>query len=285
MFDGANNEQQSPITWTAYVQRNELSWFVEGFNEIVDVVNYKGDKKTLEITLINSSGVAQPYAITNVPNWMQLSNSSGVLSPDSKKIITATIDKELAASVYNEILFLESDFGFNLKLPVNLRVLEKEPDWAVNPNDYSYSTNIVGRIKVDGIFSADMYDRIGAFHKDEVRGVTNLVYDPSYNQYYLYLTIYSNTASGEDIEFRIWDASKGKILQSTVNDEILLQFQTNGILGNLVAPVLFENTSAVEQDITLNRGWTWVSFNVKDANFSNLNTLTKNLVLETDDRI
>jgi hypothetical protein len=285
MFDDANNMQQSPITWTAYVKRNELSWYADGFNEIVDLVNYKGDKKTLEITLVNSSGVAQPYAITSVPSWMQLSSSSGVLSPDSKKIITATIDKELPANVYNEILFLESDFGFNLKLPVNLRVLEEEPNWAVSPNDYSYSTNVVGRIKVDGIFSNDMYDMIGAFYNDEVRGVTNLVYDPSYGQYYIYLTIYSNEASGEDIEFRIWDASKGKILQSTVNKAISMKFQTNAILGNLVDPALFENTNAVEQDLSLNKGWTWVSFNVNDTNFSNLNTLTNNLVLETDDRI
>ncbi|MGK0254348.1 MAG: hypothetical protein ACI9OE_001848, partial [Mariniflexile sp.] len=285
MFDGANNEQQSPITWTAYVQRNELSWFVEGFNEIVDVVNYKGDKKTLEITLINSSGVAQPYAITNVPNWMQLSNGSGVLSPDTKKIITATIDKELAANVYNEILFLESDFGFNLKLPVNLRVLEKEPNWAVNPNDYAYSTNIVGRIKVDGIFSEDMYDRIGAFYNDEVRGVTNLIYDPSYKQYYLYLTIYSNNPSGETIEFRIWDATRGKILQSTIDGNISIPFLPNDILGNLVNPTLFENTTAVEQNLALNKGWTWVSFNVDDVNFSDINTLTNNLLLETNDRL
>lgn len=285
MFDDANNMQQSPITWTAYVQRNELSWFVEGFNEIVDVVNYKGDNKKIEITLINSSGKSQPYAITNVPNWMQLSSSSGTLSPDSKKIITVTIDVELAAGIYNEILFLETDFGFNQKLPVNLRVLEKEPVWAINPNDYAYSTNIVGRIKVDGIFSEDMYDRIGAFYNDEVRGVTNLVYDPSYKQYYLYLTIYSNNPNAETIEFRIWDATRGKILQSTIDGNISIPFLPNDILGNLVNPTLFENTTAVEQNLALNKGWTWVSFNVDDVNFSDINTLTNNLLLETNDRL
>jgi hypothetical protein len=285
MFDAANNRMQSPITWTAYVQRNEVSWFADGFNEIVDLVNYRGDDKSFEITLINGSGKSQPYAITNVPNWMQLSSSSGTLSPDSKKIITVTIDIELAAGIYNEILFLETDFGFNQKLPVNLRVLEKEPVWAINPNDYAYSTNIVGRIKVDGIFSEDMYDRIGAFYNDEVRGVTNLVYDPSYKQYYLYLTIYSNNPSGETIEFRIWDATRGKILQSTIDGNISIPFLPNDILGNLVNPTLFENTTAVEQNLALNKGWTWVSFNVDDVNFSNINTLTNNLLLETNDRL
>jgi hypothetical protein len=180
---------------------------------------------------------------------------------------------------------LETDFGFNEKLQINLRVLEKEPNWVVNPNDFAQSMNIVGRIKVDGIFSEDMYDRIGAFYNDEVRGVANLVYDPSYQQYYVFLTIYSNESSGEDIEFRIWDATKGKILQSTADAEISMPFIVNNILGNLVNPTIFENTNAVEQDLAFNKGWTWISFNVDDENFSNLNTLTNNLVLETDDRI
>ena len=50
MFDSANNMQQSPITWTAYVKRNEVSWFAEGYNDIVDIVKKTGEEKSFEIT-------------------------------------------------------------------------------------------------------------------------------------------------------------------------------------------------------------------------------------------
>jgi len=285
MFDSANNMQESPITWTAYVQKNEVSWFVDGFTDVVDLVNYRGDELSFEITLTNSGGTSQPFAITNVPNWMQLSTSSGILSADSKKIITATIDNELAANIYNETLYLETDFGFNQKLPLTLRVLEQEPDWSINSSDYAYSSNIVGRISVDGLFSEDTYDRIGVFHNDKLSGVAKVVYNSSYQQYYVFLTIYSHNAQGDELEFRIWDASEGKILQATIDGQESMIFISNEIKGNLSAPILFENTSAVEQNIALNKGFTWVSFNVEDANFNDINILTNNLVLENQDRI
>ena len=45
MFDDANNMQQSPITWTAYIKQNEVSWFAEGYNEIVDIIKSDGEEK------------------------------------------------------------------------------------------------------------------------------------------------------------------------------------------------------------------------------------------------
>jgi hypothetical protein len=41
----------------------------------------------------------------------------------------------------------------------------------------------------------------------------------------------------------------------------------------------------VEQKIDFNNGWTWVSMNVVDANFPELNQLTKGMNLVTNDRI
>jgi len=293
MFDSAYNRQESPITWTAYVQKNEVDWFVEDHIHVVDIIKYKDEDKTFEITLVNNGGTTEQFSILNSPNWLHLDVSSGIISPDSKRIITATIDKELGANVYNEILYLETDFGHNQTLPLNLRVLEQEPDWAVNPNNFTSSSNIIGRIKVDGIFSADQYDRIGVFYNDEVRGVANLQYDDSYKQYYVYLTIYSNAGKVDDTDgsetenltFKIWDASQGKVLESTIDNILTIPYQLNDVMGNLVNPKLFENTSSIEQEISFNEGWTWVSFNVNDDNFINLNELTKNMALATNDRM
>jgi hypothetical protein len=145
--------------------------------------------------------------------------------------------------------------------------------------------NIVGRIKVDGTFSDDSYDKIAAFANGEVRGSVNLVYNAAYQEYFAFLTVYSNSELVENIEFKIWDSSQGKVVVANINDNVSIPFEENGVIGKLSLPVIFENSNLVEQKIAFNTGWTWVSMNVVDANFSNLNALTQGLQLETNDRM
>jgi hypothetical protein len=285
MFDAANNMQQSPITWTAYYRRNEVSWYAEGYNEIVDIVKAAGAAKSFEITLLNKGGKAHPFTISNIPKWLSLSKTSGSIAPDSRIIITATIEKEYTPGQYIENLNLQTDFGFDEKLQIKLRVLVKEPNWTVNTAAFDKSMTIVGRIKVDGVFSDDSYDQIAAFCNDTVRGVVKLNYNAIYKQYYAFLTVYSKLIAGEQITFKIWDASQGKIIEAKLDSVLAINFEDNGIRGSLSKPVVFANTTLVEQTIPLNKGWTWMSMNVTDPNFSNLNTLTKNLRLETEDLI
>ena len=285
MFDSANNRQQSPITWTAYVKRNEVSWFAEGYNEVVDIEKYSGEEKSFEITLMNKGGKGQPFNISNVPSWLHLSSTSGTLQPDSKIILTATIDKELTAGEYLENLYLQTDFGFDEKLQIKLRVLEEEPDWDINPTDFDYSMNIVGRIKIDGKFSEDSYDKLGAFFNGEVRGSGDIIYSEAFQEYFVYLTVYSNVIYGENIAFSIWDASQGKIIEAEMDGSSTTIFKENEVMGSLSTPVIFENSNVLVQEIQLNEGWTWISLNVNDTKFSNLNALTQGLNLETDDRM
>lgn len=285
MFDSANNMQLSPITWTAYVKRNEVSWFAQGYNEIIDIVKKVSEDKSFDITLVNKGGKGQPFTITNIPKWLHLSKATGTLAPNSKIIITATIDKELTPGEYLENIYLKTDFGYDEKQQIKLRVLAQEPDWTVDPTLYKYSMNIVGRIKIDGKFSEDSYDKIAAFSNGVVRGSVNLVYNNSYQEYFAFLTVYSNTNSSENLDFKIWDASQAKVIIAKVNNGSTISFADNGTLGKLSLPVIFENSNLVEQKIILNKGWTWISMNVSDANFSNLNTLTTGLNLETNDRI
>ncbi|OUD36219.1 LamG-like jellyroll fold domain-containing protein [Flavobacterium sp. FPG59] len=285
MFDSANNMQQSPITWTAYVKRNEVSWFAEGYNDIVDIVKKTGEEKSFEITILNKGGKGQPFAINNLPKWLTLSKTSGTISPASKVVIIATIDKDLTPGEYLENLYLKTDFGYDEKMQIKLRVLGQEPVWTVKPTDYKYSMNIVGRIKIDGKFSEDSYDKIAAFSNGVVRGSTKLVYNAAYKEYFVFLTVYSNSTSGENIDFKIWDASQGAILIANMNTKASIPFEENGILGKLSSPVIFENSAVVEQKINLNSGWTWLSLNVNDPNFANLNVLTSALKLETSDRM
>lgn len=285
MFDSANNMQESPVTWTAYVNRNEVSWFAEGYNEIVDLTKNSSETKTFEITLVNKGGKQQPYTISNVPSWLSLSKTSGSIDPNTKTIIKAVVDENVAVGEYLENLYLQTDFGYDQKLQIKLRVLAPEPNWNVDPTRFDYSMNIIGKVKVDGVLSADSYDKIAAFYNEEVRGTAKLVYNEAYKEYFAFLTIYSNTNSGENLKFKIWDASQGKILEASIESNSSVTFMNNEVLGTMSKPYIFVNSGVIEQEIKLNKGWTWVSLNTNDPNFSDLNALTKNLTLETSNRI
>ncbi|KFF03191.1 LamG-like jellyroll fold domain-containing protein [Flavobacterium reichenbachii] len=285
MFDSANNMQESPVTWTAYVNRNEVSWFAEGYNEIVDLTKNSGETKTFEITLVNKGGKQQPYTINNVPSWLSLSKTTGSIDPNSKTTIKAVLDENVAIGEYLENLYLQTDFGYDQKLQVKLRVLAPEPNWNVDPTHFDYSMNIIGKIKVDGVLSVDSYDKIAAFYNEEVRGSVKLVYNDAYKEYFAFLTVYSNTNSGENLKFKIWDASQGKILEASIESNPSVTFMDNEVLGTLSKPYIFINSGLAEQEIKLNRGWTWISLNTNDENFTDLNALTKNLKLETSNRI
>ena len=286
MFDSANNRQQSPITWTAYVKRNEVSWFVEGHDEIVDLIKQSEEPLSFEITLLNRGGNGQPFEISNIPDWMSLSENSGVLAPDSSKTITVNIDKDLTVGDYMENLYLKTSFGFDEKQQVKLRVLAEEPAWDLNPEAFKYSMNIIGRVQLNNVLSTDIYDKVVAMVGDEIRGVAYVNYEEAYQDYFVYLTIYSNDeAQGERVSFRLWDASKGIVLDAEMDGEPTTVFENNKVLGILSKPMLFSNSGNVIQEISLNNGWTWLSFNVNDSAFNDLNTLTKGMVLEQDDRI
>ncbi len=285
MFDAANNAQASPITWTAFYRRHEISWFAEGYNEIVDIVKPAGEANSFEITLLNKGGKTRPFTITNIPRWLSLSRTTGSIAADSKLVIIATIDKDYTPGEYIENLHLQTDFNYDEKLQVKVRVLAKEPSWNVNAANFDKSMTLVGRIQVNGVFSNDVYDLVAAFQNGKLVGTAKPIYNEAYKQYFIFLTLYSSDVTTDKITFKIWDASAGKIVEATANGELTLDFQDNDIRGSLSSPVLLANTSLFEQNIALNKGWTWVSMNVDDPNFSNLNTLTKELSLETDDRI
>ncbi|MGA9639149.1 LamG-like jellyroll fold domain-containing protein [Flavobacterium sp.] len=287
MYDALGNEQNSPITWTALINKNDVSWFADKANDgLLDIVKPQDETSEFNITLVNRGGKSQPYEITNIPNWLTLSKTSGVLNPNSTFVIKATISNLVATNIYFENLHLKTDFGFDKLLQLNLRVLAKAPDWTIDPSKFIYSMNIVGQIKVDGILSDDKYDMIAAFVGNELRGVSSLKKITSVDKWLTYFTIYSNEkTTTEQLSFKIWDASSGLVLAANADAKATIPFEENQVLGKLSLPVTFENSSVVEQKITFNTGWTWVSMNVNDPNFTDLNTLTKGLNLETSDRM
>jgi hypothetical protein len=286
--DMYDNRQLSPVTWTAFINKNPIKMFVEGQGDVANLVKTTDSTLTFQITVVNQGGLSQPYTF-NVPSWLTLSSNSGVIDPNRSITVTATVDMNLAPGIYNNLISLKTNYGIDKKVPLNLRVLVKEPVLTFKPADYTQSMNIVGKIKLDGILSNDTYDRVYAVGPGanglEVRGRASLTFDRQLNAYYVFLTVYSNVVSGESINFFIWDASQGNFLEAKLDTSVAVPFVADRVIGNFTTPSIFENTNVAGQLVNLNQGWTWVSFNVSDPRFASLNVLTAGANLSTSDLV
>jgi len=106
-----------------------------------------------------------------------------------------------------------------------------QPNWKVdNPAQYQYSMTVLCQLFIDKEMSTNPNDLIAAFYGDECRAVASP--DGSGK---VYLTVRSNSASGERITFKIWDSQNGRehLLSQTLN------FEDNATYGDLQTPIPF----------------------------------------------
>jgi hypothetical protein len=282
--DMADNRQESPVTWSVLINKSPVKWFVEGHTDVVHLIKRTNENLSFDITIINRGGTPQPYTV-DLPNWLTSSTNSGTIAPNSNMTLTVTVDRDLAIGDYSTILSLDTDYDYNEKIQLELRVLEKEHILELDPSRYSQSMNIIGKVKLGDFFTDDLYDKVVAAVNGEVRGKASVIYDPSFKEYFVYLTVYSNNVSEENISFYIWDASEGKLKEASLNNELTIPYVADEVIGTYTSPAIFNNTEITGQQLFFNQGWTWTSFNVTDARFGNLNALTNSLTLNTSDLI
>ena len=276
--DKYGNRMASPVTWTAYVHRNQVRWEDERRNFTKEI--YKPFEFVSSIK--NTGGQQIGFTIANLPPWLTANPSSGVINPESSLPITFTINPALNIGEYDEDIILRTENGFDEKLPLTVRVFKTPPDWEVNPAKFEYTMNMVGRVKIEDVLSTDVYDLVAAFVDDTIRGVANVRYLEEFDSYLVFLNVYGNI-DGEELEFRIWDASAGQILDNVKPFDIT--FVPNGVVGTTIDPVLFEATGLHRQYIALAKGWNWVSFNKLASNQNNLNSFFASLEPEQNDQI
>jgi hypothetical protein len=277
--DKYGNSLQSPVTWTAFVDRNPLKWD----NDNLDISKKLYDKQSFSVKVVNKGGTQQNFNIRNLPAWLTAQPQSGFLAPQSTATVTFTVNEGLNTGYFDEDIYLAGDFGYNEKLQVSLRVFAPEPAWAVDANKFQYSMNVIGQLKINEVISTDAYDKVAAFVNGECRGVAYLKYISQYDQYQAYLDIYSNLESGEAIEFRVWDASSGTEYRDATPN--FYTFLSNSIKGSPSAPDMISVGVSALQLVNLESGWNWKSFNVKSDQLANPTNLLKGLNTVTGDII
>lgn len=277
--DKNGNEILSPITWSAYIDRNQLKWS----DNALTVVKKLNEEKTIKVKALNKGGSIEHFTIENLPSWLEAEPASGTIDPTSSADIVLTIDPSLNIGTYDETLYLRGDNNVVEALQLTVKVEGEKPEWTVNPADFKYNMSVFGKLYINKVYSSDDEDMLAAFSGGKCVGVCNNRYYKQNDMYYAMLTVYSNDVNNSDLEFRIWDASTGQtyIAQS----EKPISFENNAVVGSPSQPVLFTAKDYRVQNISLNEGRTWISTNIASDKLSDLNKLLADGKWTSDDQV
>jgi hypothetical protein len=268
--DKYENRIVSPITWTAFIDRNQMKWG----DDVINLEKTLYNPLTFSVEVTNHGGTEQNFVINNLPSWLSASASSGIIPALTTITVTFTVDEGLNTGIYQEDLYLKSDFGYDEKLIINLRNYTPVPDsWKVDPDKFQYSMNIDGMIRFNGKLSDNPYDHVAVFVGDECRGVANLQYVKAFDNYQAFLTVYSNVLGNEPLTVKLWNANEGQVY---TNVTPAISFTANAVHGTPSNPVIFESTGNVlENNVDLPKGWKWISFNLTSNEMKLVDNIVK----------
>ena len=114
---------------------------------------------------------------------------------------------------------------------LSVGVVFANPNWSVNPADYQYNGSVTSSVSVDGL-SIGAGDQIGAFVGDELRGVGDAAFFPPTGSHIFLTMIFSNQATGESLNFKLYDAETDQI----VDLDESLPFASDMTEGNGFSP-------------------------------------------------
>ena len=198
------------------------------------------------------------FTLTGIPAWADVFPTAGTLQPGAAQTITFTFPASLVGGNYQETIRLTTAEG-DEPLPISLRVTCPPPSWNVNPADYVYSMNMTVELNVEGQLSTDRLDIVGAFVGEECRGLAYIQYNAALDKYLAFLTIFSDTITGETVRFQVWDASACLLYGSTLET---FTFTADGLIGSPLQPQVLHTQNLLRLSVPLIPGWNWISYNV-----------------------
>lgn len=250
----------APVCWNIYVKRNSLLWE----DNYASVTKDELDEQSFELTMVNNGSEIQNWQITNIPAWLQLNATSGVIRPQSEQTLTATLPASLAAGYYADILLLTGNDGIAEPCLIEAAVLAPEPDWKVNVNTYEATGNIIAKLLLPAGVAQSEHDIIAAFVNGECIGIARPQYIGNYDAWYVMMTVYGNEekTAQTPIQFRLWNAESGITYSSVKVRPAPFRFSPNMVKGTLADPVVLEVTNHLQQTLALQPSWNWISLNV-----------------------
>ena len=268
--DMNGNPMASPVTWTAFVDRNSLKWadrnitLYSVYGEYNDGTNK--ETRTRYMNIVNHSGKRKQYSVESLPEWLSVTPASGSIDPTGVVQVEFTYDIEMPVGVYSNLVYLTDEDGLSEPLVVELIVEAFPPYSGVDKGKYPQTMSLCGQVMLSSgtgaVYDTDPDDIVYAVFRNECVGMANVGFDDISGTSELYLTIYGNAAmASKNISFVLWQASTGKTL-NLVPDTVV-RFKDGGVVGcGMGKPVVLATGGGEKQNIALQPGWNWVSFNL-----------------------
>lgn len=138
------------------------------------------------------------------------------------------------------VLMLASVSGFT-------SLKAQNPDWQVHPADYQFSMNITGVLVNSCVFSGNPSNRVAAFVGEELRGTAT--FSTEYDGLALaFLTVFSNSATGETVTFKAYDSENDQVIDLAVQ----VSFAENAVQGAPEDPFqLYADAPVLEGNLEL----------------------------------
>lgn len=256
----ANDNLSQPVTWSAYIKRNQLNW--EKNTHALTIERGAGANFTVQIS--NMSGTPEAWTVTGLPTWLTLDAENGQLAALGTRLLKFSVPASTAIGHYDATIYLTGNRGIAEPLTVQLHVTGENPGWTVNPHDFENTMTLIGELKYNGKPGEDEEDIVAAFDQNgRCIGLQHPVYNKRYDRYFTMMTIYSDSdIKGQDVTFRVWDASTGEIHSKVVTSENI-KVASNALYGTITQPVDLNATDLLEQQLKLAKGWQWKSLFVK----------------------
>ena len=253
-----NGNYSEPAVWSAFINCNTLLWKDGALAADLQA----GTAATVTTSVVNKGGTMQMWTLSGMPAWLQASTESGTTNPLAETKVTFTVTESTPIGKYEETIYLTGTDGIEVPLTIRVTVKGKEPDWAVNENDFEGSMILIGTLEILGVPSQDSNDIVAAFVDGECRGLARPEYNQRYDRHLLSMDIYGNNDElNKDVTFKAYDASTGVTYPVIVTSEDV-NFQVDRMYGKPAVPVILSAVDIQEQFTALAKGWNWLSLNV-----------------------
>ena len=254
------NRLPSPVMWTVYANLNSIVWSERTLQIVTDYEQSSVARNT--IAIMNQTGMTRQYTIDHLPTWLSVSPAQGTLEAEDQKTVTFTLKEVLKPGLHNHIVYLTDDQGLSEPLLIEVEVTTECPYEEPETGKFPYNMSLCGQVMIGDAFDTDPEDKVIAIYNNECVGLANVDYDRVTNKSRIYLTVFGDDKMNrKPIQFRLWQASTGKVYDLSPNCNIV--FAHGAVYGCGDSELVILTTNGNErQTIKLNAGWNWTSFNL-----------------------
>lgn len=274
------NRMLNPISWTVYVDKNQLRW---SQNEMtVNTQHNSGEE--FNLTISNTGGTTRQYQLTSLPSWLTAVPASGTLAPQATQTIRFTIAEGMNIGEHTEYIYLQDDQDLVERLLLTVKV-ESVCPWETDSKDLPMSMSLIGQVLLtngnDTTYDTDTDDIVAAFIGNRCVGTSYITYDDATLDNHIYMTVYGNAdMQQQSVQLRLWQASTGKIY--LLNTSTPIAFEHKRCYGcDESGAVLLTTSERKIQQLSLDGGWNWTSLYLKPTYSTDINRMLSTQALWT----